>query len=192
MGYLLIQQAQVYSTALNKWNQRDIDDQTWEEFKSHFREAQKALCRTGVLTIKDTLNHTEIINLVQQGVQQALDQQQQLSTPPSLMAPAPATCLPALEETSEPSSTLSVNSIASDLTMQTLQQNMEMMKKMMDMMNTNNKPKKSRRRNPYLTKYCHTHGLCNHNSPDCHTPAEGHKNEATLQNRLGGSTKNIS
>ena len=114
--------------ALNKWNQRDIDNQTWEVFKSHFRDAQKALRHTGALTIKDTLNHTEIVNLVQQGVQQALDQQQ-ISAPPSLMAPAPATCLPALKETAEPSSTLSANSIVSVITMQTLQQNMEMMKK---------------------------------------------------------------
>ena len=30
MGYLLIQQAWVYSTALNKWNQLDHQDHTWE------------------------------------------------------------------------------------------------------------------------------------------------------------------
>ena len=64
MAYLLIHQAQVYSTALNKWNQWDQDDHTWEVFKTHFRDAQKALRHTGALTIKDTLNHAEIVNLV--------------------------------------------------------------------------------------------------------------------------------
>ena len=39
MGYLLIQQTQVYSTSLNKWNQKEFQDQTWEHFKSHFRDA---------------------------------------------------------------------------------------------------------------------------------------------------------
>ena len=73
MGYLLIQQAQVYSTALNKWNQMDHQEHTWENFKIHFRNAQKALRRTGALTVRDTLNHTEIVNLVQQGVQQTLE-----------------------------------------------------------------------------------------------------------------------
>ena len=68
---------------------------------------------------------------------------------------------------------------------------MKMMKQMMEMMKVQNKPQKKKRKR-LLTKYCHTHGLCNHDSPDCHTPAEGHKNEATLQNRMGGSIKNIS
>ena len=179
MAYLLIQQAQVYSTALNNWNQQDQDAQTWESFKTHFREAQKSLRRTGALTIKDTLNHTKIIDLVQQGVQQALEHQQSSN----ITAPTQPTFVPALEEVSQPSNTLSANSMTSDITMQTLQQNMEMI--------SNNKPKKSRKRNPFLTKYCHTHGLCKHDSPDCRTPAEGHKNEATLQNHMGGSTKNI-
>ena len=35
--------------------------------------------------------------------------------------------------------------------------------------------------------YCHTHGGCNHNSPECTRKAAGHKDGATMQNRLGGS-----
>ncbi len=47
MGYLLIQQTQVYSTALICWNQKEYHDQTWTTFKTHFRDAQNALLRTG-------------------------------------------------------------------------------------------------------------------------------------------------
>ena len=72
MAYLLLQNTQVYSTALNKWNQKNFRDQTWNNFKLHFREAQKALRRTGALTIQESLNHAELVNLVQQGVQQAM------------------------------------------------------------------------------------------------------------------------
>ena len=36
-------------------------------------------------------------------------------------------------------------------------------------------------------KYCWTHGHCNHNGPDCAHKAEGHKDEATKTNRMGGS-----
>ena len=43
MAYLLIQQTQVYSTSLNKWNQLAFNEQTWENLKSHFRDTQKAL-----------------------------------------------------------------------------------------------------------------------------------------------------
>ena len=60
----------------------------------------------------------------------------------------------------------------------------------MEMMKVQNKPKKQKRQRN-LTKYCHTHGLCNHTSPKCRTPTEGHKNKTTLQNRMGGSVKNI-
>ena len=36
-------------------------------------------------------------------------------------------------------------------------------------------------------KYCWTHGACGHGSSDCVQKAEGHKDEATFQNRMGGS-----
>ena len=190
MAYLLLQQTQVYSTALNRWNQSERPEQTWSNFKTHFRDAQKALRRTGALTVQESLNHTQIINLVQQGVHQALA----TACPPSMDTPAPMpeTCLPALDEISTPPSSVSANSVTSDITMQTIQQQMLMMQKMMDMMTSNtNKFKKSKRRNPNLTKYCWTHGLCNHTGSECRTPADGHIKDATLQNRLGGSDHNI-
>ena len=68
------------------------------------------------------------------------------------------------------------------------------MKQMMEMLqatNSNSNSNRSSRRNPNLTKYCWTHGLCSHSSNECRTKADGHKNNATLQNRLGGSNKNI-
>ena len=37
------------------------------------------------------------------------------------------------------------------------------------------------------SKYCWTHGCCNHNSNECSRKAEGHKNEATKSNMMGGS-----
>jgi hypothetical protein len=44
----------------------------------------------------------------------------------------------------------------------------------------------------HLSLYCWTHGACAHEGCDCRSPAEGHKPEATFQNRMNGSTKNIS
>ena len=37
------------------------------------------------------------------------------------------------------------------------------------------------------TKYCHTHGACNHSSAECNRKAAGHKDTATRANRMGGS-----
>ena len=76
--------------------------------------------------------------------------------------------------------------------MQTIQQQMQMLQKMMKMLQEKTPTtKKSKRRNPNLTKYCWTHGLCSHNGAECCTPAEGHNSTATLQNCRGGSDKNI-
>ena len=132
------------------------------------------------------MNHAEIINLVQQGVQQALANH---TSTVDIDAPPPLTCLP-VEEVSLPTTYTSANSIISDVTIQTMQQQIQMMQKMMEMMQQNAIGKKKPRKRQVLTKYCHTYGLCNHTSPECRTPAEGHQNDATLQNRMGGSKRN--
>ena len=49
----------------------------------------------------------------------------------------------------------------------------------------------TRARNPNQCKYCWTHGWCNHFGRDCRSKAEGHRDEATKENRMGGSTRNI-
>ena len=63
-----------------------------------------------------------------------------------------------------------------------------MMQQMLEMMHkTQQPPKKFKRRNPQLTKYCWTHGGCTHNSPDCQAKAPGHHIVGTFQNQMGGS-----
>jgi len=41
------------------------------------------------------------------------------------------------------------------------------------------------------SKYCWTHGGCNHVSADCRTKATGHQDAATWKNRMGGSERNL-
>ena len=184
MGYLLLQKAQIYSNALNKWNQKEQAEQTWENFKTHFRSAQKALRRTGTLTVQETMNHADIINLVQQGVQMAMTESSSNST---------ATTRDNYMEGHHDS----VNSATSDITLQTLQTQMNLMKQMMETMQTmqsnmsGNSGGKKGKRNPNQSKYCWTHGMCNHHGADCRTPAEGHKKDATAADRMGGSVRNI-
>ena len=36
-------------------------------------------------------------------------------------------------------------------------------------------------------KYCWTHGVCTHASKDCKVKADGHYNNATFQDCMGGS-----
>ena len=39
-----------------------------------------------------------------------------------------------------------------------------------------------------ISKYCWTHGACNHSGTGCRRPAPKHKKNATFSNRMGGST----
>ena len=39
-----------------------------------------------------------------------------------------------------------------------------------------------------LSSYCWTHGACSHQSKDCRNKRQGHKDEASVANKLGGST----
>ena len=182
MAYLILQNTQVYTNALKAWNQRPLNEHTWETFKSHFRDAQKALRRTGALTVRDAINHAEIVDLVQQGVQMALADNSK----------APASAL-----TLETTPAESMNSMTSEITMQTLNKQMELLSQMMETMKTMNTLNNSKsgnrrtRRNPNQSKYCWTHGLCSHTGDKCRTPSDGHIPSATVDNRMGGSTKNV-
>ena len=45
-------------------------------------------------------------------------------------------------------------------------------------------------RNNRLRHYCWSHGKCNHKSSECKNKKQGHKDDATLKDKKGGSTKN--
>ena len=45
------------------------------------------------------------------------------------------------------------------------------------------------RKRKNVSKYCWTHGACSHDSRSCNNKAQGHQNNATFQNKLGGSTR---
>ena len=201
MAYLYFQKSQVYKSALTRWDEKPSYDKDWDSFKTHFRTAYKALRRTGALTIKDTMDRDEVMNLVTDGVNQVLNTLRPPSPTPSPEYSTTHSDTPSLVGTDDV--TPSVNSTVSDLTLQTLQKQMEMMQSMMTQMSqmttANSTPSSKRKqnsraqqpRNQYQSKYCWTHGLCHHLGKDCRTKAEGHKDEATVENRMGGSTKNI-
>ena len=113
---------------------------------------------------------------------------------PEDLQPIPSTNNVDREITDMPSIAPSICSTTSDLTLQTMQQQLAMMQVLMTQMNNNNdgaNRKHKKKRNPNQLKYCHIHGACNHESPECRSKAEGHKDKAMFANRMGGSTKNI-
>ena len=80
---------------------------------------------------------------------------------------------------------------------------MQLMQQMMNQMSTmqcqpinttqqssNHRPSNNKW-NPNQQLYCWRHGACNHRSKDCRDKGEGHQDDATFENHMGGSTKNI-
>lgn len=81
-------------------------------------------------------------------------------------------------------------------------QMMDMMKLMTTTMGNKNNGggggNRNRQRNSNLmtneaghSLYCWSHGLCNHRSSRCRNKADGHQDNATFNNRMGGSEKGI-
>ena len=55
--------------------------------------------------------------------------------------------------------------------------------------NNNNKTKKNTGKSQnQRCKYCWTHGSCAHNGKECNHKAEGHKDDVSFSNMLGGSS----
>ena len=150
------------------------------------------------------------MNLVSEGVLTTLHNMSAPDTSSSDASPAPDSnrVTPPPPLTNIDSMTQSVNSTTSDLTLQTLQRQMELMQSMVNQMqsfqqqqiNTNNNNRRNNRRgnrpssstgNPNQSKYCWTHGLCSHKSRDCRTKADCHQDDATRENRIGGSMRNF-
>ena len=85
MAYIHFQKCHIFKSALNKWDDREPQEKTWDQFKIHFREAHKSLRRTGALTINDTLNRDQLMNMVSESVLQTLQNLQ----PPSPLEEQP-------------------------------------------------------------------------------------------------------
>ena len=77
-----------------------------------------------------------------------------------------------------------------------MNQMVQMMKQMQEMqakLNSttgcnNNNTNRNNRRQRNKTKYCWSHGACAHNSASCQSKKEGHQDNATFNNKMGGST----
>ena len=72
IGYIVLQRCKPFKTGLREWNERPAADRTWANFKTHFRDAQISLRKTGDITIEEGLNHTAVVDMVAEGARTAL------------------------------------------------------------------------------------------------------------------------
>ncbi len=180
-AYVIINKTGKFQTGIRQWNHLPAAQQTWDNFTVHFTTAHRELHESGELTVTDTSFH--MANLVQEvanGIQQAL--------------------WPTEADEHEAEEFLHQANAAVDANMQqtvSLQQMLQMMQAIQQQMNlrptssdttTRNRAFPSRTCTSTIDKYCWSHGACAHHSAACRSKKLGHQDDATFQNKKGGST----
>ena len=88
IGYVVLQNTKRFSGGLKKWDEKQLADKTWGNFKTHFRLVQKNMRRTGVLSVNKAMNQDDMINMVSQNVldniHSLLNAQEVPDSPPAL------------------------------------------------------------------------------------------------------------
>ena len=199
----LIKNTNDFERGLESWLTQPVASRTWLAFKSHFNDAQQQLRRIRGPTMRNTAfanTANSIINSVREELNgerekvfQRIDEKYS-SIPNELTA------------TSDESSTSDEASKMSDITeransttqdkihfeilklLKEIQTDMKISTACYDDDDGNSRKKKRTRKRTDTRFYYWSCGAWNHKSKDCKRKKDGHKDEATFENKLGGST----
>ena len=187
----------IFKHYITTWNRKPAENKTWANFKQHFRTAHEELEETGDLTLQDTGFHQAnlVTELTEKITNELLHRANIVSheetTFPNTVPETPTALAAAT------SSSPDANSIIEKL----LAQNQALMEQLAS--NQNSNTRNNRRGVPSLApregtpivplphwanKYCWTHGKCGHTSNKCRNKAPNHKDDATMSNKMNGST----
>ena len=179
LGYIILNKAQIFRDSLIAWNNKNENAKTWFNFQSHFRKAYRDLKKVRALTIQNsTIANATIVNEIKKHNTQTMQ-----NITDSLKCSIYET-VNLMSSDQEPD-----NLTANAVTVQSLQNEIRELKDIIAQLAKAQAPQQSRKKKQ-PRKYCWTHGWCAHSSMDCKSKAEGHKDEATVENKMGGSTKN--
>jgi len=198
-GLTLIRATRDFEYALTQWEDKPQDQKTWATFKTHFHEAQLQLKKIRGPTMQQAGYHHA--NVLAQEIGQQL--QAQLEARDSKMY-AVLQQIPGLTDTSSSSedSYEEPQEAVNSLTASSIQ--LEILKLLRDIKSDlktekeDKQPTRPRRNRKtpdnqtrparsLVSKYCWTHGACDHEGKECNRRAPGHKVEATKENKMGGS-----
>ena len=173
----------IYNDYLRSWNRIQENQKTWNRFKMHFRQAYNELEATNALSISDL--GFGAANLMDEVVDR-------LSAELLLRAKHTPDNVPI-------QSTPVANATDRNPLQELLNQNRELIRCLTEVNNkSQDRPRQSapgpkqgqpiKPLPPRYNQYCWTHGRCNHQGSACRTKAPGHKDEASMSDKMGGST----
>ena len=217
LAYVIIKGLRVFGTNIMEWNRRvhaNPAQNTWLNFKVHFRLAYKELKEVGALTAEETPFNQA--NFVQELVDAIREQAVISTTPTPALIPDPGATAPQVVTQQQVDAMNAVRGPRDpDISALLLQQMLHMQNFQTDMLrclpalsnpntrggrgnggrtNTGRGCGRSGRANTRTTRctpreiqHCWTHGWGTHSGQNCNDPDEGHQVSATVQNRMGGS-----
>ena len=213
-GIQLIRNTQDFQDGLKAWYSKPTLDKTWPNFKTHFEDEYDKMKLVRGTTMHQAGFHQanfiasqvmEEVHNVQNNVLQLIDKfdnnKENTAPPPPIEQQANIT------KTSDNPATVQSEMMK---LLQSLQQEVKGLKLANNPNNLNNQnnPNNQNRQNsnykgnnydPNFNRnrtsqprsrelYCWSHGACGHKGSDCKRSKDGHKNDATFNNKLGGST----
>ena len=198
LALTVIRNTRDYEQALLNWEKKPLNQKTWDELKTHFKTAQQELKKIRGPTMQQAGYHHA--NMLAQSLKEDLDQKnEELLTMMQSVIEQSTTQPDPASEISAPSAHLAstpTNDTVQLQILQLIQQIQQDMKACVAATNNNTKEIKKTNRKTRdsgglfrkdISKYCWTHGACGHTGKECRAKAPGHRDDATLENRNGGS-----
>ena len=196
-AYNLLNATGKFREAVKSWNRLPAIQKTWINFKQHFRDAHLELTETNELTLEEAgYGQANLVeDIVSRLSAEFLHQANMMNEEHQPPTEAPPAAVP-------PPNT--ANHTTTDTFLQQLiTQNQEMMR-VIASNNANTPNPRGTPRIPRVStgprtgqpfspiparfdKYCWTHGRCNHKGSTCNSKAPGHKDDATMTNKMEGS-----
>jgi hypothetical protein len=195
LGMIVLTQSSIFASDIRKWNEKAPADQTWPTFKSHFKNAQRAIKQSEPTVTTDSLGYHNQANSASI-VDRVVDQlNAQRNAEAAAEAEAIAESQLACQVTNATRTPEQNESIA---------EQMKALAATIAKLNTkvnDTRPQgrggggrgggrggRGGRGNSKPSKYCWTHGNGTHGSPECNKKADGHIADSTFSNMQGGST----
>ena len=209
-GLQLMRNANDFECALTQWEDKANADKTWSNFKSHFHEHQLKLKSIRGPTMQQAGCHhaNALASRVSQDIEEKLQERDQhmlamLQNIPSLIDSSCSSSSSSNQD-SDHHPTQAASSITSNQTQLAILQllreiQLDMRKSASGNNARGNNATRQRRQNQKTpddrttpprantSHYCWTHGAWHHPSNKCRYKAQGHKDEATFENKMGGS-----
>lgn len=197
-----------YEKGLLDWYTKPENEQTWFNFKVHFTNAQDELRRVRGETMENTAfqqanlamqqevrrdfesMRDEVVNSINL-MAETIETRNETTPPP----PATTSTAPSVNNTTN-TNNMNLQELLQAFTSLTstvtaLESRLAQNQPPTNITRGPGGPNRRQRNGGYrkiMDHYCWTHGACNHRSRDCRQPREGHKVDATFDNKMNGST----